>query len=71
MSRARQLRGERVLLLDLRVAPAPGTIDLEHHRAAVVAADAIDAVLIAVQGEQPAIGLQPGLGRRDREPCPG
>jgi hypothetical protein len=60
--RRREFEGERMLLDDLRVAPAPGAVELRDHRIRAAArvrerqrlfeSDAIDAVLVAVQGEQ-------------------
>ena len=50
--RRRELEGERVFLVDLRVAPARRAIELEHPQGAVVVAQLIDAILVAVEREQ-------------------
>jgi len=55
-----ELAGEGVLLLDLRAAPASRPVELEHARRAVVQPYLVDAVFVAVQREQPAVGAQPG-----------
>src|SRR6267378_7571345 len=51
---------EGMLFRDLPRAPAAGAVELEHHRAAVVQPDLVDAVLIAVEREQPAVGAEAG-----------
>jgi hypothetical protein len=57
--RVRERLGEGVLLEDLRVAPAPGAVELDDHRGGVVEADLVDPVLVAVQRQQPAVHRQP------------
>ena len=47
-----------MLLLDLGVAPAPGTVELGHHRAAVFELHLVDPVLVRGQGRQPTIAAQ-------------
>ena len=58
-----QLGGEGVFLEDLRVAPAPGAVELQHHRRRVLAPEPVDAVLVAVQREQVPVRLESGRGR--------
>jgi hypothetical protein len=55
----RQLEGEAMLLQDRRVAPAPRPVELDHDGPVVLEADLVDAVLVAVQGQQPAVAAQP------------
>jgi len=57
-----QLSRERVLLEDCRIAPAPRAVELGDHRQRILEADLVDAVLVAVEGQQlaaaaPASGL--------------
>jgi ribonucleoside-diphosphate reductase alpha chain len=52
----RQVQGEVVFLLDRRVAPARRTVELGDQRRRVLDADLIDAVLVAVQRQQAAVG---------------
>ena len=54
----RELESEFMLFQDLLIAPAPGAIELDDHGRGVGATDPIDAVLIAVERELPAIGLK-------------
>ena len=77
ISRVVELVDERVLLEDLRVAPARGPIELRDDGRRVVAPHLVDAILVAVEREQApvaahahavervehAIGRQPGVGR--------
>ena len=49
---------EAVLLQDLRVAPASGTVDLGRHRAAFLEHDLEHPVLVGVQLQQPAVATQ-------------
>ncbi len=53
-----ELRGEGVLLEDLRVGPARRTVELGHDLRAVLHAHLIDAVLVAVQRIEPAVAAQ-------------
>jgi hypothetical protein len=53
-----ELGQEGVLLQDGRVAPAPRAIELDDHRLAFFAADAVDAVFVAVQGQQATVAAQ-------------
>ena len=69
--RHRQVRGgelgrERVLLEDLRVAPAARPVELQHQHAVRGRAQLIDAVLVGVEGEQPtvAVDAEPLGGRQ-------
>src|SRR6185503_20015098 len=54
----RQLEREGVLLEDLRVRPAPRAIELRDDEAAVLEARLVDAVLVAVQGEEAPVGTR-------------
>ena len=58
-----QLERERVLLVDLRIAPARRAIELEHPQRAVVVAQLIDAIFVAVEREQAPGRLQPDAFR--------
>ena len=69
--RHRQVRGgefgrERVLLEDLRVAPAARPVELQHQHAVRGRAQLIDAVLVGVEGEEPpvAVDAEPLGGRQ-------
>ena len=63
-----ELAGEGVLLVDLGIGPAPWAIELGHHCLiscfGILEPDLVDAVLVAVEAEQPAVGLQ--AAGRDR-----
>ena len=59
---AGELVGEGVLFVDLRVDPASGAVELCDHDRVVLEPDLVDAVLIAVQAEQPPVGTQTGRG---------
>ena len=60
-----ELLGEGVLFEQLRIAPASGTIELQHQCAVRGRTDLVDPVFIGVEGEQPAIALDPeALGGR-------
>src|SRR5579872_513998 len=52
-----QLAGELVLLEDLCVAPARRPVELEHQDAAL-AVQLVDAVLVAIEREQPSVGVE-------------
>ena len=58
-----KLGGEGVFLEYLRVAPAPGTVELQHHGRRVLAPEPVDAILVAVQREQVPVRLESGRGR--------
>ena len=51
----RELGDERVLLVDLRVAPAAGPVELRNERWSVVAKDLVDAVFVAAERQQASI----------------
>ena len=53
--RLQQGLAEIVFLADRRIRPAPGTIELGDQRLAILDAHLVDAVLITVEGQQPAI----------------
>src|SRR4029077_12213442 len=55
--RGGELGGELVLLADLRIAPAPRTVELEH-QLPFAHAELIHAIFVAVEREQPPIGLE-------------
>jgi hypothetical protein len=59
-----QLGGERVLLEDGGVAPAFGAVELDHHRGRVLDPHLVDAVLVAVERQQAAVGLEAGAVER-------
>ena len=67
----RQFAGEGVLLADRRIAPAPRPVELGDHRRAVLDADLIHPVFVAVERQHPAVAakshrldrIQHGLGR--------
>src|SRR3954462_4586761 len=50
-----ELVGEGVLLVDLRIAPAPWAVELRHDCAVVLEPDLVDAVLVTVQAQEPSI----------------
>jgi len=50
--------GECVLFVDLGVAPALGAIELGDDEGAVLEPDLVDAVLVAVEAEEPPIRAQ-------------
>jgi len=52
-----QLGHEGVFLEDGVIAPAPRAVELGHHRRAILAADLVDPVLVAVQGQQAAVAI--------------
>ena len=57
-----------MLLEDRFVAPAPGAVELGDQRLGVLDADLIDAVFVAVEGEQAAVADEAaGLDRRQHE----
>src|SRR6202165_53689 len=56
----RQFPGKGMFFGDLRRAPAARTVELQHHCSAVFQPDLVDAVLVAVQREQPAVGAKAG-----------
>jgi hypothetical protein len=56
----RFLARELVLLVDLRVGPAPRTIELRHHHLPVVQPHLVDAVLVAVEAEEAPVGRHAG-----------
>ena len=49
---------------DLRVVPAAGAVELDHHRRAVFHTGLVDAVLVAVEREHAAVRHQPDLRQR-------
>jgi hypothetical protein len=53
-----QLRREGVLLEDLRIAPARGAIELGDDGGSFLQPDLIDAVLVAVERQEPAVASQ-------------
>src|SRR6185503_18897074 len=53
-----QLACERVLLFDLSGAPASRPVELEHTRGAVLEPGLVDAVLVAVERQEPPVGAQ-------------
>ena len=55
-----EVQAEGVLLEDRLVAPAPGAVELRHETRAVLQPDAVDPVLVAVQGTDAAVGAVPG-----------
>src|SRR5207244_8156580 len=57
----RELGGELMLLDDLRIRPAAWPIELEH-QLPLTAAELADAVLVAVEGEQPPVRREPERG---------
>ena len=57
----RELVGEVVLLVDRLVRPAAGPVELGDHRRGILEPDAVDAVLVAVQRQQPAVAARPTL----------
>ena len=59
-----QLGRERVFFQDGGVAPAFGAIELDHHRRRILHAHLVDAVLVAVQRQQAAVGLEAGAVER-------
>ncbi len=48
----RQLQSKVVLFLDLRIAPAPGTIEFCHQKSCRFLSDLVDPVFIAVQCQE-------------------
>ncbi len=64
----RELPGKLVFLLDLRVAPARRAIELRHQRRLLLHPRLVDAVLVAVEGEQPPVGPQPDACERVERP---
>ena len=54
-----EFEGKRMLFADLRVAPAGRTIELENPERAVVVAQLIDAIFVAVEREKAPGRLQP------------
>jgi hypothetical protein len=69
-----ELANERMLLADLRVAPAAGTVELDDDRRAVVEHRLVDAVLVAPERDQAAVaanadgleGIEDEVGRERR-----
>src|SRR5258708_33304333 len=57
-----ELVREGVFLVDLRIAPAAGPVELRHHHRAVLEPHLVDAVLVAVQAEQAPVGAHARLG---------
>src|SRR5256884_3496 len=57
----RELGGELMLLDDLRIRPAARPIELEH-QLPLAGAELVDAVLVAVEGEQPPVRREPERG---------
>src|SRR5262245_3602992 len=55
-----ELARKGVLFLDLLVAPPPGPVELQHARRAVLQPHLVDAVLVAVERQQAAVGAQAG-----------
>jgi hypothetical protein len=55
------LGGERMLLADLLIAPAPRTVELEDQQT-LVRAELIHAVFVAVEREQPPVTLEANRG---------
>src|SRR6202011_3348245 len=55
---ARERGREAMLLADLRIAPARRAVELEH-QLTLARADLVDTVFVAVEREQPPIGLEP------------
>src|SRR5438105_5975538 len=53
-----ELAREGVLLVDLRIAPAPGAVELRDDHRAVLEPDLVDPVLDAVEAEQPPAGRE-------------
>jgi hypothetical protein len=53
-----EFQHEGVLFQDLRVAPAPRAVELRHDGRAVFQPHLVDAVLVAVQAEQPPVAAQ-------------
>ena len=53
-----ELVREGVLLLDLAGAPAPWPVELEHARRAVLEPYLVDAILVAVERQQPPVGAR-------------
>jgi len=45
----REFRDERMLFVDLRVAPAPGPVEFDDDGRRIVAPDLVDAVLVAAE----------------------
>jgi hypothetical protein len=62
-----EFEGEGVLLVDGRIGPAFRPIELEHPQDAVFVAKLIDAILVAVEREQPARRLEPDAFRRGKD----
>ncbi len=53
-----------MLLGDLRIAPARRPVELEHPLFSSMGAELVDAVLVAVEGKEAPVGLQPDRCRR-------
>ena len=71
-----ELAREGVLLVDLRVAPALGPVELGDDGGVVLESDLVDAVLVAVEAEQTPVRTQARSGDRveheiRRQPCVG
>lgn len=65
---AREIEGELVLLAQRRVGPAQRAVELRDQRLAVLDADLVDAILIAVQRQQATVGDEAlALDRRQDE----
>ena len=59
----REFEGESMFFVDLRIAPARRAIELQHPQGAVVVAQLIDAIFVAVESEQAPGRLQPDAFR--------
>jgi hypothetical protein len=59
--RGRELEGELVFLGDLGVGPARRPVELEHPQRAILVAQLIDAIFVAVERKQPPEGSRPML----------
>ena len=57
-----ELVREGVLFVDLRIAPASGPVELRDERRPIVEPHLVDAVLVAVERQQPAVGGEAGGG---------
>lgn len=59
-----ELGDERVLLVDLRVALAQGSIELDHDGRRDVAMHEVDAILVAAEGQQPPVSAHADVVER-------
>ena len=53
-----ELQGEAMLFVDLRIAPAPGAVELRHHRATVLQHQAKHPVLVGIELQDAAVAAQ-------------